>query len=258
MKNRSFLLILAAIIWFALSVYPVYGAEITEKQVIYQTDFSSSPGWITNSPSHYYWDGNSQMYYFNLEGGTNGNSYVPIDYDEGSFTLEFDVILKSYKKNGAFRFGVTSSEMDVARGTNVLSVFEYGKYGKLMFLRVIDQNNHFHEVSSLYSSYCGSQTDCETVEFVENKTYHVIIKYNEDLQNANIKISDKESGELIWGYYVTIGQDLHFLSRLAITSKGDYTTANNVEGYLDNVEMYTFRTVVVTTTPTTPAITFTP
>jgi len=249
---------MAGLICLVLSIHAVYADVITEKEMIYKTDFSTNPGWITNSPSHYYWDGDLQMYYFNTEGGTNGNSYVPIQYDGESFTLEFDVVLKATKKNGAFRFGVTSSEMDITRGTNALSVFEDGKYGKLMSLRVIDQNNHMHEVSSLYSSYCGSQTDCTTKEFEEDRPYHVILKYNKDLQNADIRISDKETGEVIWGYYITIGQDLHFLSRLAITTKGDYIMNNNVEGYLDNVEIYVYRQVETTATPTTPPTTVPP
>jgi hypothetical protein len=257
MKMGKNLWIIAVVICLVLLVHTAYAEGIMEKEVIYETDFSSNPGWITNSPSHYYWDGDLQMYYFNTEGGTNGNSYTPIEYNGESFTLEFDVVLKSTKKGGAFRFGVTSSEMDVTRGTNVLSVFEDGKYGKLMLLRVIDQNNHIHEVSSLYSSYCGSQTDCTTKEFEEDRPYHVILKYNKDLQNADIRISDKETGEVIWGYYVPIGQDLHFLSRLAVTTKGDYTMGNNVEGYLDNVEMSVYKLVEKTPTPTTPPTTFT-
>lgn len=242
---------MAVTIFLFLSVQGVCAETVTEKEVIYKTDFSTNPGWVTNSPSHYHWDPDTQMYYFDTEGGTNGNSYIPIRFGGESFTLEFDVVIKDTRKNGAFRFGVTSSEMDITRGTNVLSVFEDGKYGKLMFLRVIDQNNHLNEVSSLYSSYCGSQTDCTSKFFELERPYHVVLNYNKDLQNANIRISDRETGEVIWGYYVTIGKDLHFLNRLTITTKGDYTMENNVEGYLDNVEMYTYREVEVTQAPTT-------
>lgn len=251
MKKGRYLPVILCMFSLVLLIQAVHAEFITEKAVIYETDFSTNPGWITNSPSNYHWDGDLQMYYFNTEGGTNGNSYIPVPYDGESFTLEFDVVIKGAKENGAFRFGMLSSEMDITRGTNVLSVFENGKYGKLMSLRVIDQNNHMHEVSSLYSSYCGSQTDCTTKEFEEERAYHVILKYNKQLQNADVKISDKETGEVIWGYYVSIGKDLHFLTQLAITTKGDYTMNNNVEGYLDNVELSVYRQVEVTTTETT-------
>lgn len=231
-------------------IVPVSSAEVSEKVVLYQTDFSTSPDWTTNSPSHYYWDPGMQSYYYNNEGGTNGYAFIPISYDGGPLVLEYDVTPVSTRKDGAFRFGITSSDMDIARGTVALAEFENGKYGKLMGLKIIDQNNHLHEISSWSGSYCGDQKDCNTVEFTDNVTYHVTMRYNQELQNADIRVTKKETGELVWGYYVTIGQDLEFLDRLAITSKGDYALENEAEGYLDNVELYTIRIVTTTPTPT--------
>jgi hypothetical protein len=241
--------------FFAL---PVSSAEVSQKVVLYQTDFSTSPDWTTNSPSYYYWDSAQQAYHYETEGGTNGYAFIPISYNGGSLVLEYDVTPVSTRKYGAFRFGITSDEMDVTRGTVVLSEFENGKYGFLIGLKVIDQNNHLHEVSSWSGSYCGDLKDCYTVEFRDNVTYHVIMRYNQDLQNADVRVTDKETGGLVWGYYVTIGQDLQFLDRLALTSKGDYALQNEAEGYLDNVELYTFRTVTTTPTPTTTIPTTSP
>jgi len=118
--------------------------------VLYKTDFSENPGWMTNSPSRYYWDSDREMYHFRTEGGTNGYAYVPLRYDDQSFTLDYDVIVLVSQPNSAFRFGLTSSEMDFTRGTTILSALENGKYGKLFTLRVIDQNNQLREISS----YC--------------------------------------------------------------------------------------------------------
>ncbi len=241
-------------ILFLVQTVPAIGAQ--EKVVLYSTDFSSNPGWTTNNPSRYYWD--NGRYHYETEGGTNGYSFIPIDYDNGDLVLEYDITPVTTSKDGAFRFGVTSNEMDISRGTNVLSIFENGKYGRLMELRVIDQNNHIHSAMSYYTSYCGSQKDCETKQFLDNTTYHVVMRYNDGLQNADLKVTEKATGEFLWGYFVQIGQDLHFLKRLAITTKGDYVTGNYAEGYIDNVELYTFRPVpqtTVTTVPTTPPTT---
>ena len=231
-------------------VLPVQSGEVTERVVIYQTDFSTSPGWTTNSPSYYYWDPAMQAYHYHTEGATNGYAFIPVQYDGGPLFLEFDVTPVSTKKDGAFRFGVTSDEMDITQGTVMLSEFENGKYGPLMGIRVIDQNNHLHEVTSWSGSYCGDLKDCGTVEFRNNVTYHVAMRYNLDLQNADIRVTENETGDLVWGYYVNIGQDLQFLDRLAITSKGDYGLQNVAEGYLDNVELTTYRVVTTTPTPT--------
>ncbi len=223
--------------------------------VLYKTDFSENPGWMTNSPSRYYWDSDREMYHFRTEGGTNGYSYVPLKYDDQSFTLDYDVIVLVSQPNSAFRFGLTSSEMDFTRGTTILSALENGKYGKLFSLRVIDQNNQLREISSYYASYCGSLTGCDTVEFRENTTYHVTVRYNRELRNADIKVVRKDTGEVVFGYFVPVAKELLFMDRLAITTKGDYLPGSYSEGYIDNVELSIM--TQVTPTPTPPPTTVT-
>jgi hypothetical protein len=233
------------VICTALFVAPAIAAE--ERVVLYQADFSGDPGWITNSPSHYYWDVQRQMYHFETEGGTNGYTYFPVDYSDGPFTLEYDLLITSLNKDGAVRFGMTSSDMDISKGVNVFGIFEEMDGTRIMGISVIDQNNHLHEKTSQYLSYCEDVPQCETKEFVENSTYHILIRYNEELMQADIKVNDKATGELVWGYFVTIGRELHFLNRLAISTKGDYRLGNNAEGYIDNVILTTYRPVVPTT-----------
>jgi hypothetical protein len=200
------------------------------------------------------------MYHFRTEGGTNGYAYVPLKYDDQSFTLDYDVILTVSQPNSAFRFGLTSSEMDFSRGTTILSALENGKYGKLFSLRVIDQNNQLREISSYYASYCGQLTGCDTVEFQENTTYHVTMRYNKELGNADIKVTRKDTGETVFGYFVPVAKELLFMDRLAITTKGDYLPGQYSEGYLDNVELAVLVQVTPTPTPspTTVPVTQTP
>jgi hypothetical protein len=240
-----------------LLIPAVSGAQ-EERVILYQTDFSTDPGWITNSPSYYYWDVGGETYRFETEGGTNGYSYVPVDYSSGPFTLEFDLNISSMKKESAVRFGMTGSEMDISQGTIVLADFDYNSYGKIMSLRVIDPNNHLYEKSSRYDSYCGDQPNCETKEFAENVTYHVVVRYNDQMNQADIKITEKDTGNLVWGYFVGLSNDLYSLNRLAITTKGDYSVGNAATGSIDNVVFSTFRpvtptptTIVPTTMPTT-------
>ena len=64
--------------------------------------------------------------------------------------------------------------------------------------------------------------------------------------HADIKITEKQSGGLVWGFYVPLGQDLHGLNRIAITTKGDYILENEAVGYIDNVEMAVYREVIPT------------
>lgn len=240
------LLLLTCGVGFTL---PSLAAETTQQAILYQSDFSQNPGWTTNSPTRYYWDPSLEMYHFKAEGGTNGYAFVPVKYNGQSFTLDYDVIILTSQKDSAFRFGMISSEMDFTRGTNVLSIFENGKYGRLLTFRVIDQNNQLRETTSYYASYCGNLPGCQTVEFENNVTYHVTVRYNKELGNADIKVTEKETGDLLWGYYVSVGKDLFFMDRLAITTRGDYSFGPFSEGYIDNVELVTY--VPVEATPTT-------
>jgi hypothetical protein len=253
---------LPALFFFLLAfllVLPASGAT-EEKVIIYQTDFSADPGWMTNNPSYYYWDVGRQVYHFQTEGGTNGYSFIPVTYDGGPFVLEYDVIIESIERNGAIRFGLTGSEMDISRGTVVLGDFGQTIYGQIMSLLVIDPNNHLYQTSSRADDYCGQLPNCYTREFALNTTYHVAIRYNDQMNQADIKVTDADTGELVWGYFVGIGNDMHSISRLAITTKGDYAIRNTATGSIDNVVFSTFREVIPTptTVPTTVPTTTTP
>jgi hypothetical protein len=230
---------------------PAVGAA-DEKVILYQTDFSTDPGWITNNPSYYYWDVAHEVYHYETEGGTNGYSYVPVDYNGGPFVLEYDVTIDSMKPDSAVRFGVTGTEMDISRGTIVLGIFDNNSYGKIMSIRLIDPNNHLYEKTSRSDSYCGDLQNCYTKEFALNTTYHVMIRYNDQVNQADIKITEKDTGNMVWGYFVGISNNLHSLNRLAITTKGDYMVGNKAIGSIDNVVFYTFRPVTPTTATTVP------
>jgi hypothetical protein len=240
------ILLLAAI----LIILPVSAAQ--EKVVIYSSDFSSDPGFITNNPSRYYWDVPNQHYHFETEGGTNGYAFIPVALGNDPFTLEYDINISSIEKDGAVRFGVTSTDMDISKAANVLGIFDNGQYGMLMGLQVIDQSNHKYETKSVYSSYCGHKTDCDTKQYEENVTYHVEIKYNKELRQADIRVTDEKAGGLTWGFYVPLGQELQSLNRLAITTKGDYLLDNWAVGYIDNVELATYHDVIPTPETTIP------
>jgi hypothetical protein len=234
-----------------LLIAPVSGAQ-QEKVIVYQTDFSTDPGWITNNPSYYYWDVAAENYHFETEGGTNGYSYIPVDYSGGPFTLEYDLRIRTMETDSAVRFGVTGSEMDISRGTIVLADFDSNTYGNIMSLRVIDPNNHLYEKTSRSDSYCGEQPNCETIKFDLNTTYHVTVRYNDQVNQADIKITEKDTGNLVWGFFVSLSNDLYSLNRLAITTKGDYLVANTATGWIDNVVLSTYIPVPPTTETTIP------
>jgi hypothetical protein len=257
MKNRIFAFIPALIIFGMILILPVSAADqpvataSQEKVILYATNFTTNPSWQTNNPTRYYWDPQKGMYHYLIQPGTGGYSFIPVDYNEESFTYEYDFYPLRTDPEMSFQFGMGSSEMDITRGTNVLSKFTNKKNGKLMWLQVITQNNNMAEVSSAHDSYGGP-----TTKFEDNEIYHIIVRYNKELMNADIKISYKNNQTVVWGYYVNFGQELHTMNRLMITSIGQYGNTESVaEGYIDNVELSTLREVKPTPTTAPPVIT---
>jgi hypothetical protein len=239
-----------------LLVFPS-GAD-QQKVILYQTDFGTNPGWITNNPSYDYWDVANENYHFETEGGTNGYAYIPVDIGPGPLVLEYDLTINSMQPDSSVRFGITGSEMDISRGTVVLGDFDHNLYGYIMALRVIDPGNHLYEVSSRHDSYCTDQPNCYTKEFALNTTYHVMLRYNDQTNQVDIKITLKDTGDLVWGYFVGTSSDLYSLNRLALTTKGDYTVGNTAIGSIDNVVLSTYQNVTPTTVPTTEPTTIPP
>jgi hypothetical protein len=259
MKIVTMVILSVAIILLFLSSVPVMAdnqVPAQEKVNIYQTDFTTNPNWQTNNPSRYYWDSEKQMYHYLVQGGTGGYSFVPVNYDNGPFTLEYDWYPLLTDKDTTFQFGMGSQEMDITRGTNVLSMFPYKKYGKLMSLQVISDTNNKLEVNSAHESYNGP-----TINFDDNQSYHVMIRYSKELQNADMKVSYLNNKTTVWSSFLNLGTELHTMNRLYISSVGDYGNMSGfAEGYIDNVSLYSLKDVTPapTTVPPTPVVTTRP
>ncbi|HIH28082.1 MAG TPA: hypothetical protein HA256_09005, partial [Methanoregulaceae archaeon] len=71
---------MAFILAILLIMLPVSAYE--EKVIIYESDFTQDPGFITNNPSRYYWDVDGERYRFEIEGGTDGYAYVPLEISD--------------------------------------------------------------------------------------------------------------------------------------------------------------------------------
>jgi hypothetical protein len=231
------------LIFLSFLVSPLYAAQF-ERFYFYRTDFSSDPLWDTNNPSRYYWDPAMEMYHYRVEGGTGGYAYETVNLTGESFVLEYDILPVETEEGSAFRFGTSSDDkMDINKGAVMLSEF-FSKSRLLMGLRTITQNGNLFEVTSEHDSYPG-----ETVTFRDNVTYHVTVTYNRDLMTTDMKVIEKQNSTHVWGYYLEIKRELEPMKRLMISSVGDYTSGNSASGYIDNVELYTFRPVE-TTIPT--------
>jgi hypothetical protein len=248
-KNLKYLIIVACLLILIPSLQAL--SEDNAVNVIYQTSFSSDPRWITNNPSTNYWNPNLEVYNFSIEPSTGGYAYTPVDYERGSFTLDYDLFLTQVDEGATFRFGLSGSEMDPSKAPNVLSLFDNGKYGRIMWLHVVTPGSKLMEVNSQYAANEMGPTayNGPTVKYELNKTYHVTVQYEDDRKIVTMSVSEKVTGKNIWSYYINTNENLNGMNRLYVGSKGDYGTMNIYAlGYIDNVRLT--MPAVVTPAPT--------
>jgi len=253
MANNMKLLFGVALLCCVLLIQPVPAQATAGNNVLYQSSFDSDPGWVTNNPSNDYWDPNLAAYHFNLEPATGNYAYAPVDYNGGSFTLEYDVTINRIDEGATFRLGFSGTDMQRDIGPVVLTEFTNAKYGQIMWLRVVTQSAKILQINSQHAA-----TELEpgayegpTAKYALNTTYHVLVSYDDDQKIVSTKITDKTTGQEIWGYYIALADNLRGMNRIFIGTKGDYGMMNiYAQGYIDNVRLTTPSTAVQTPAPT--------
>ncbi|WP_292369599.1 hypothetical protein [Methanoregula sp. UBA64] len=232
-----------------LTVSPVL-ADTSAQKTLYQTNFATNPRWTTNNPSVDYWDSSKEMYHFSIAPGTGNYAYSPaIDYEKGSFTLDYDVTLESVDEGSTFRLGFSGTEMDVGKGPNVITAFSNAKYGQIMTLRLITPSAKLMETTSDTSSYGGP-----TVKYAVNTPYHVRVAYDDDAEILTMTVTNKLTGTQLWSYFLSTKEPLKNMNRIYIGSVGDYgdgSTNKFATGWIDNIQLATTTSASVTTTPVT-------
>ncbi|MGA7797440.1 hypothetical protein [Methanoregula sp.] len=233
-------------------------ADTGTQAVLYQSTFATDPHWTTNNPSTDYWDPSAEQYHFGIQPSTGNYAYSPpINYVNGSFTLEYDIHLTEMDPGATLRLGFTGTDMDFNKGPNVITAFTNSKYGLIMVLHSVTESAIQEEVTSDMSSYPGP-----TVTYALNTTYHVKVDYNADTDVVTETVTNKETGGQVWSYFITIPGSLKNMNRIYIGNVGDYGTMGLFAfGWVDNVRLMAAIPATPTTPtsqPTTPLPTYTP
>jgi hypothetical protein len=260
MRMPRYVLYTLVVVFLLVLVTPLHAqtADGSDVKVIYQTTFSDDPRWITNNPSTDYWDPSRGMYHFSIEPSTGSYAYADIEYDEGSFTLEYDLLLTRIDEGATFRFGISGAEMDFNKGPNIVTMFTNAKYGKIMWLHLVTpgakvlEANSQHEATELGpGAYSGP-----TVKYEVNKTYHVSVNYDDERKTASMKVTERTTGKDVWGYYLNSWENLDGMKRIYLGSKGDYGQMYlYAQGYIDNVRLTAPQEVTPTQTTVIPVST---
>ena len=243
MLHRTLPLNLLVVACLLILVLPVQAESDgrSSVNVIYQTTFSSDPHWTTNSPSSDYWDPSTGRYHFSLEPSTGNYAYTTIDNLDGPFTFEYDVILDRVDDDATFRFGLTGAEMDFNKGPNVFSMFSNGKHDRIMWLHLVTTGSKQMEVNSQSDDELTSGSIAykgPTVRYELNKTYNVIINYEEESKTLTMRVNDKATAREVWAYFLKTVESVRGMNRIYLGSRGDYGPMYvYASGYIDNVRL---------------------
>ena len=224
-------------------------ADTGTQAVLYQTTFATDPHWTTNNQFSDYWDPIEEMYHFRIQPSTGNFAYTPpINYVNGSFTLEYDVNLTEVDPGATFRLGFTGTDMDFNKGPNAITAFTHTNDGLIMVLHEVTRSAIQNEVTSDPQTSSSSYTG-PTVMYALNTTYHVEVDYNDDSKILTETVTNKETGQQLWSYLIDKGESLEGMNRIYLGNVGDYGTMGLfAEGWIDNVRL----TAAVPATPTTP------
>ncbi|HVP25947.1 MAG TPA: hypothetical protein VMS81_08195 [Methanomicrobiales archaeon] len=219
--------------------------------VIYSTDFSSDPDWVTNNPYTNHWDEAIGMFHYALRDSTNTFVYKKVPYNGESFELAYDLYPAKTDFQSSFRLGLGNRGMAINQATTIFSEFENGPYGEIIWIRAIDQQNQRREVSSYAQSYGGP-----SVRFSDGTPYHVVIQYSREQRTAGIAVKFLENGSSLWGYTLSTVSNLGLMDRIYLSTIGDFENPSAVaEGNLDNVSL---RLIIPSGEPGTPSTTSSP
>jgi hypothetical protein len=215
--------------------------------VIYSTDFSSDPDWVTNNPYTNHWDEALGMFHYALRDSTNTFVYKKVPYTGESFSLEYDLFPLKTDFQASFRLGLGNRDMYINQGTTIFSEFENSPYGNIMWIRAIDQQNQRREVSSYGQSYGGP-----SVRFSDGIPYHIVLSYSREQKSVGIDISFFSNRTSFWGYTLSSVTSLGPMDRIFLSTIGDFENPSAVaEGDIDNVSMRLISSTETTVPPTT-------
>jgi len=193
-------------------------------QIVYQTDFSSDPGWITSWPDRYVWDPATGTYCFSHIMYTY--SYVPIAYDPTlKYKLEFDINLTQCEWGSYFNLGLWDADM-LTKGPTHWHV----------------RYHHVDEGNSACIVYCTNDLsgggDSPIIPFALNTWYHNKAIYDPTSDMFTLEITRKDDGVLLGTYTLAAVGEFLNIERLGISCTQSTYGDRLQAGCIDNVVLY--------------------
>jgi len=239
----------------AVSVLPEY-------EVIYQTDFSTDPGWQTSSSRLYYWDRVNQSYHFKSD-PSPGYAEIAVPYNGTPFHLEYDITIPHADPGALVRFGVSqyntseNSQQQMVRYNSQNVIFGEFKSWRATTYRSIKDGDKSFQVYAIDNKRSASDPEYEGMcrinreesitipSFGDTRIYHVDIAFDPAAETISTKVTDNLHEKT---YYVCSGMQsktgkFYNINRLIIVAE----PAENayIEGSIDNIVLSVPGTVTI-------------
>jgi len=195
-------------------------------QVVYQADFSTDPGWTTNSPDNFYWNGTDGTYHFKLVNTGEQYSYKSIPFDAGaSYRLEFDAYMTRCDWAADLYLGLGDPDMDIGSATTWYVSYHNVDQGQTGSLIYYDGEGGSYHPGGL-----------QPAPFQLNAWYHNVVTYDAAAGTLSLRVTKISDGSLVGEVELTGVGSFAGVDRLYMSSVGHhYASGATVEGYVDNI-----------------------
>ena len=173
---------------FGLILSGVGTGVANTRQVVYETNFSTDPGWTTDQPANFYWESGWETYFIHQTNYPEAYepdryTFVRVPYSGGPFRLEWDLEMLRCDWSAGISFGLFDSNLRY-RGAVVGSAALCVEYANP------DQGRVFTIIG--YQDTTGLYSDNWT-RFDLNVWYHNVFEY--DPMGATAKWTIYKLGE---------------------------------------------------------------
>jgi hypothetical protein len=198
-------------------------------EVVYQTDFSTDPGWTSNDPSHYKWDPIDQTYYIDQANVNHGGgySYHDVDHDGDSFKLGYDIKMSSGGYASGLSFGMYDSDLNAE---------EDGSFVQTAF--VTDDRGRPFVMNSRNTSDATSMDWSAEEQWSLDRWYSVSMEYYAGLDSFKATLTDRDTGTLVGTKSAVVGpfsSDMTYLGNSNIRQGTFQVPGSHSAAEIDNV-----------------------
>jgi hypothetical protein len=211
----------------AMTLYLVSASLAMEWRTVYETDFSTDPGWTTNNHARYHWVADSQTFFADTYTNNGEFATTDLDYDGESFQLTFDVKpIRNPGETGDVNVGLFGPTRVVNSVTTEERLYVmFGGYGNQVYIAGYNTGEE--------SIFSGEGNGL----MLNNAWHHAEITYHADSKLLSLEIRRGVSSVLSWQTTMNYGfsSDLSFLG---VSTVGKWVTTDRHEAaYIDNVQL---------------------